>query len=114
MYVHWKPVTGTPSTVQLGMESDQGAYTALSFGGTSGMSGNAYMLVGYHDGTSGAVSAHKSTSTSAPSPTTELTVSPRRRPRGPPAARPPAPEDPSHGLPARELPEREIIGPRCA
>ena len=80
------------------MESDPGAYAALSFGGTSGMTGNAFMLVGYHDGTSGAVSAHKSSSRSVPPATTELTVRrppprppdllPRRPPRAHPCARP--------------------------
>lgn len=61
--------------VEIGMESDMGSYSAVSWGSdTSGMAGT-YLLAGYHDGTSGSVGAYFSSGYSTPSSTDHVSFS---------------------------------------
>lgn len=50
--IHWIPTAGVEPTVQLGMESEPSSYSAVAFGGTSGMDGS-YIILGYNDGSTG-------------------------------------------------------------
>lgn len=68
--IHWLPYAASQPTVQLGVESSPASYSAVSFGGSSGMSGS-YVIAG----SSGGVGTYYADGYVTPSATTDVTIS---------------------------------------